>query len=505
MTPPTAYHASQSAAHGGLANLDPSVMDDQSLRTAYLRLLMEMETRGLHSLSLNPSQPGQSGANTAACTPAPISHTNSLGSSSNGNIQAGPQSATQANARRELQESPSLKLAPSTAHTTVPLHLNPNVNPVDIRKNVPRSKSGGSESAFYPNAMFPGASPTAAQAGANLSERNGASGRKTPNSPLMGRYIHTNAGTDTRDSLVEELHWAPEPEEVELRRAFGQHRHPGSPSYPAYSPFPHLSASVAAGHGPSSHAAHGGGAYHGTGNTPTSVAVGSANWSSTGSSAAPNAALTNAAASHGGGHGARPASRCSGVIPQLDHFDIHMRHNCLSTLPQTHSQYMYTHSVTAHVSATSTSTGNTSGGAANGTAASGASGTASGASGSGANARSVDLKTPKFVRKFQGIGAGSLGLTVQRYAHVEEGHEDSSVSASVDSTQFGFAVHHAAPQSQTHPSQGQTQGQQAKSRISGPSSSSAQGPTKQSANTTNGHINGVSTGHASTSTSRSAG
>jgi hypothetical protein len=412
VTPPSVYHAHASGVHPSLAQSvpDPRVMDDESLRAAYIRFLVEMETRGLHSMSLNPSQPPAPAVTpTAHASTNGVSQAASLGSGSNGNV--------------------TMSASAKDAHSSLPPHLNPNINPVDIRKNQPRSKSGGSESAFYPNAMFPGASAGTPQAGSTSA--GVPTGRKTPNSPLMGRYMHGNDGRDGH----EELHWPPEPEDAELGRAFGQHRHPGSPSYPAYSPFHHLTSGAAQASHVHAHTAHGAqaGGYHGSGsgNTPTSVAVGSANWSATTSTAVPTA--STAAPPHNtastSAHAPRSVSRCSGVIPQLDNFDIHMRHNCLSTLPQTHSQYMYTHSVSG--------TANGPAGAANGSApgSNGAAGTANGATANGApganghTSRSVDLKTPKFVRKFQGIGAGSLGLTSQRYAHLEEERDETSVEA----------------------------------------------------------------------------
>jgi hypothetical protein len=233
--------------------------------------------------------------------------------------------------------------------------------------------------------------------------------------------MHAN-GAYTGEAVHEELHnWAPsEPEDAELRKAFGQYRHPGSPSYPAYSPFHHLSSnapqpSYYTAHGA---AAHGGNGAHHNGTTPTSVAAGSVNINPAGAVLQSNLThATTAPATHASSHGAtagtsRSVSRCSGVVPQVLHEDLpaSVRNNCLSTLPQTHSQYMYTQTTAPASTAT---------------------GAGQSATTSTTSTRSVDLKTPKFVRKFQGMGAGLLGLTSQRYANIEEEKDDSSMEVDV--------------------------------------------------------------------------
>ena len=368
---------------GGSLLLDPKELNDEALKAAYFRFLVEMETRGLQSMTLNAGP---------VATAAPI-----VGLSSSSSCMSGAQvpvvendsrvSSPLAHAERISTYSSGSKPPPSTAHST---HLNPNTNPVDIRKNVYRSKSGGSEAAFFPNGgIFPAPASSAPP-----------SGRKTPNSPLMGRYMHSTA---LGDAAHEELNWAPEGEDAELRKAFGQYRHPGSPSYPAYSPFHHLTQPYPGSHHASGQGHHPAGGHH-AGTTPTSVAVGSANWN--GANTVPHATAAASGAAHTN-HAitSRSVSRCSGVIPASDDLPPGMRSNCLSTLPPTYSQYMYT----------------------SGAQASGGAG-AVGAQASGAGqSAAADLKTPKFVRKFQGMGAGLLGLTTQRYAHKEASEREEEV------------------------------------------------------------------------------
>jgi hypothetical protein len=288
-----------------------------------------------------------------------------------------------------------------------------------------------------------------------------ASGRKTPNSPLMGRYMHSN------DAPHEELHWVNEGENAELREAFGHYRHPGSPSYPAYSPFHHLSSGAPQPSYLQQHSAHAQG-FH-TGSTPTSVAVGSANWTMTSTSAPATTTTTTAHTTtntaHGNAHGSRSVSRCSGVVPQVAHDDLlpAMRNNCLSTLPPTHQQYMYTQSASGAGNG-----GN--GGAANGNAAP-------------TTARSVDLKMPKFVRKFHGMGAGLLGFTSQRYAHME-GDDDSmdqestpAVATNNNTSASNNTTTAAAAASQALPSKGRTPN--AGVQVGGPGKHSGNNGTSQ--------------------------
>lgn len=459
---------------------DPRVLSDQALQDAYVRFLLEMETRGLQSMNINAAAalaPNQA--------PSPSVHY----SAEVDNITRSASVAHRASSMLSVPSAPlpphsshgSQRPVPATAHTGLAAGV-AGSNPADIRKHVKRSKSNGSEAAFPPSAMFPQSSASGAAAAA--SGVSSGSGRKTPNSPMLGRYNHSAYSAEGGViSYAQYLQQFGEPEEFELKDAFGQARHPGSPSYHSpYSPSHHLGSNAPA---PSYYQAHGylhsvptqqqqayghtGGAL---GATPTSVAVGSANWSgaNTGAYAATAHSFpTNPNLS------SRAPSRCGGVQPpmapdsrdELLELRPGLRTNCLSTLPSTYSQYMYANNNVAAHSSTNTNTGagnntTTSTPASMGQAIQNASDEASSAS---EQPRRIDLKTPKFVRsKFQGISAGLMGLSAAlRFSSAEEEAEytaatsaAAAIAASKSRTGAGAsksaAAHgaHAAGHGSTH-------------------------------------------------------
>lgn len=411
---------------------DPRALSDQALQDAYVRFLLEMETRGLQSMNLNVASllaasaqsaaPNAAFSSSSSCMGAPSGHAVAPTSAPSPTMAFGSYSAEvdMINRSAAAQQRPP---APSQAHTAKPAPITAHmglgagvagVNPVDIRKNVKRSKSNGSEAAFYPSAMFPGAQPGAAPVAVGLS--GPPSGRKTPNSPMLGRYSHAAEGGAI--SYAQYLQQFGEPEEFELKDAFGQARHPGSPSYHSpYSPS-HLSSNAPA---PTYYQTHG--HLHtvphhaAAGATPTTITAGSATWA--GNTAAQTAHAAPVTAPTQNPNLSRSASRCNGVQPpmapdardELLELRPGLRTNCLSTLPPTYSQYMYAHN---------TSNGNNIQPTA-GPASTNAPCNDEASTTSTSEPRRVDLKTPKFVRKFQGIGAGLLGLTAAlRFSSAEE-------------------------------------------------------------------------------------
>jgi hypothetical protein len=184
--------------------------------------------------------------------------------------------------------------------------------------------------------------------------------------------------------------------------------------------------------------------------TPNSVAVSSANLGGTSSAAAAGGAglgvgFTPNSHLHGGSREpSRSASRCSGVAPPIYSQDELIRANCLSCLPTNSGVGATTGATTAAASVTGSTgvpTGPT-GAAPTAVAAAGTTGTG-GTVGTPAEApqqRRVDLKTPKFVRRFMGAGLefSSSGNNLLNGGHVSGG--SGSVSGSIP----GHAVRHSS-------------------------------------------------------------
>eukprot|EP01032_Pedospumella_encystans_P012727 gene12727-14699_t len=464
----TAYEAATagSAIASGMAHLDghtvmpnlpdPKELDDSALQAFYFKFLLEMETRGLHSMSLNSSSAAQNSANERAVPMSLSSSSSCMGGvvpppistgvnciPTVGNTTRTPSPALAASpgsqhsflamqmAEQERTTSTAntpragasagiaaAKTAPTTAHTTVPNATIP-ANPADIRKHVKRSKSGGSEASFYPNSLFPGG--VAPANGASMPPA-GSSGRRTPSSPMVNRYLHSSGEGGFM-----------EPEDVELRNAFGHSRYPGSPSNLQYSgPSPsYLSSNapatsyLAQHHSLSQANGHSGFAAgnHSHGTTPTGSAPG-----------VPQVTTTTTTSTTQG----RSASRCSGVAPPLaydgreDLLDLRpaVRNNCLSTLPPTYSQYMHTAPVAA-TNAPHTTTNEPA-----------------------VVNRSVVLKAPKFVRKLQeGMLLGMTGNAGRDDDGSSQGDASSASSRGargVTGQSQGLAQGQSQPPKSTH-------------------------------------------------------
>lgn len=442
---------------------DPKELDDSALKDAYFKFLLEMETRGLHSMSLNsapaerapaPSVANVSISSSSSCLggasgPAavPVLTSNSARSPSP-SMAISPggvhflsaqvaefermSSAGSANSahtpRAPTSAGIAAKTTPSTAHSAVPSTTNTasavssgssgNNTPsaADIRKNVKRSKSGGSEASFYPTSLFPGGAPVPA---VNTSvPPAGSSGRRTPSSPMLRAHQHGGISASASGAHGESFY---EPEDLELKNAFGHSRYPGSPSnlqYSGQSPS-YLSSNATA---PTYYAQHNSltqsnahssafGGNHSHGTTPTSVTAASTTWTGPAGShpTTSGTSISSNGAVHA--HNSRSASRCSGVAPPMSYdardelLDLRpaVRNNCLSTLPPTYS-YISNGAVTSAPQATL-----------------------------GADVpptNRVDLKTPKFVRTLrEGMGSALRGLTGSANREDDSSQGEGSVAS----------------------------------------------------------------------------
>jgi hypothetical protein len=411
--------------------LDPAFLDNESLLDGYAKFLREVEARGLYGLSISTGATASASASGA-------------------------------------------------------------MNPVDIRKHVTRSRSGGSEEAFgtgvistTPSASSAAAAAAAAGAGSGIAGQGASGGRRTPIgfSPLVRGLQQQQQLQQLQQQAQQQGQGqgqgqAQEPDDLEVRNAFGgpgyvYPRHPASPSYQQY--MQQYQQGQGQGHGGASpsmaaqqaqhaqqvvnntHIAVGALTNNSMNNkTPNSVAVGSANLGGTSAASAAGAGLgvgfTPNSHLHGGSREpSRSASRCSGVAPPIYSQDELIRANCLSCLPTSSGVGATAGATTATAATVTGSTGVPTGpaGSAPAPAAAAAAagptgtGTGTGAGGTAVEApqqRRVDLKTPKFVRRFMGAGLefSSSGNNLLNGGHVSGGN--GSVSGSIP----GQAVRHSS-------------------------------------------------------------